>query len=74
MPKNRKKVLLRACFDMLRKCEDARFVISPLETEVYYDEADCDGSCLLDDLALELGIERQTEPFVAPGAPQGQES
>ncbi len=32
---------------MLRKCEDSPFVVSPMETVVFYDDADCDGSCLM---------------------------
>lgn len=44
---DRKVILLRAAFDMLRKCEDSPFVVSPMETVVFYDDADCDGSCLM---------------------------
>lgn len=51
---DRKTVLLMACRDMLIKCRDSHLVISPMETTVFYDEADCDGSCLLDDIELEL--------------------
>ena len=51
---DRKTVLLMACRDMLVKCRDSHFVISPMETTVFYDEADCDGSCLLDDIEAEL--------------------
>ena len=51
---DRKTVLLMACRDMLIKCRDSHYVISPMETTVFYDEADCDGSCLLDDIEIEL--------------------
>ena len=54
---DRKVVLLRAAYDMLKKCNDSHVVISPMETTVFYDEADCDGSCLMEDIANELGIE-----------------
>ena len=56
-PADRKVTLLTACYDMLRKCNDADYVISPMETTVFYDEADCGGFCLMEDIAMELGIE-----------------
>ena len=59
--KNRKDILLRAAFDMLRKCEDSHYIISPNETTVFYDGADCDGSCLADDIASELSIDRDSD-------------
>jgi hypothetical protein len=52
---DRKVTLLRAAYDMLKKCRDSHYVISPMETTVFYDGADCDGSCLMDDIAIELG-------------------
>ena len=58
MKDDRKTVLLKACYDMLKKAEDSHYVISVMETTVHYDGADCDGSCLLDDIADELEIER----------------
>jgi hypothetical protein len=63
MKPTRKDILLRAAFDMLRKCEDSHYVISPSETTVFYDDAECDGSCLADDIASVLGIDRQEEPL-----------
>ncbi len=51
---DRKTVLLMACRDMFIKCRGSHYVISPMETTVFYDEADCDGSCLLDDIEAEL--------------------
>ena len=56
-PVDRKTILLRACYDMLKKQRDAGYVISPFETTVFYDEADCDGLCLMEDIESELGIE-----------------
>jgi hypothetical protein len=49
---DRKTVLLNACKNMLIKCRDS--TISPMETTVFYDNADCDGHCLLDDIETEL--------------------
>lgn len=54
---DRKTVLLRACYDMLKKQDKAGYVISPFETTVHYDDADCDGHCLMEDIALELEID-----------------
>ena len=51
---DRKEVLLRACYAMLKKCRDAGYVISPMETTVFYDGADCDGYCLMDDIEIEI--------------------
>ena len=54
---NRKVVLLKAAYDMLKKQADSHYVINVMETTVFYDDADCDGSCLLNDIADELGLE-----------------
>ena len=45
---DRKTALLMACRDMLIKCRDS------METTIFYDEADCDGYCLLNDIESEL--------------------
>ena len=60
---NRNQILLRAAYDMLKKCHDSDYVISPMETTVFYDEADCDGHCLMEDIASELGLDEETEPL-----------
>ena len=54
---DRKTTLLKACYDMLKKCDESNYVISPMEVSVFYDEADCDGACLMEDISFELGIE-----------------
>ncbi len=64
MNADRKDILLRAAYDMLKKCADSTFVVSPMETTVFYDEADCDGSCLMGDIACELGIPEDTDPLM----------
>lgn len=46
----RAEVLLQATLDMLKQAEAAHFVESPLEMVMHYDGADCDGSCLKDDI------------------------
>lgn len=52
---DRKEVLLRACLELLQKQEDSHYVLDLLEETVFYDGADCDGSCLIEDIKAELG-------------------
>ena len=49
--------LLKACLDLLSKQNGSYFVLNILEETVFYDEAECDGYCLMDDIKafLELG-------------------
>lgn len=56
MTMQRLAVLLKASYDMLKKQADSRYVISPFETTVFYDDAECDGHCLMEDIAIELDI------------------
>ena len=42
--------LLKACKELLNKQNESSYVLNMLETTVYYDEADCDGNCLLEDI------------------------
>jgi hypothetical protein len=53
---DRKIILLKACRDLLRKQEDSVYVLNLLEETVFYDDADCDGYCLLDDIEAELSM------------------
>ena len=52
---DRKAILLKACFDMLKKQLNG-YGVSPFETTVHYDDADCDGYCLMDDIRVELDL------------------
>jgi len=50
--------LLKACKELLNKQNESACVLNILETTVHYDEVDCDGSCLLEDidtLLFEMG-------------------
>ena len=47
---NRARTLLKAAGTLLKKQEDSYYVLNLLAETVYYDEAECDGSCLLDDI------------------------
>jgi len=57
MNEERAKVLLKACYDLLQKQQESHYVLNLLEETVYYDEADCDGYCLQEDIKnfLEIG-------------------
>lgn len=54
---DRKEILLKAAYDLLKKCDDSFYVLDALTTTVFYDDAECDGGCLMSDIADELGIE-----------------
>ena len=56
MTNERSKVLLMAAYELLQKQEHSRLVLNLLEETVIYDEAECDGRCLLDDIAVELSL------------------
>lgn len=47
---NRAKTLLKVAGTLLKKQEDSNYVLNLLTETVYYDEAECDGACLLDDI------------------------
>jgi hypothetical protein len=53
----RAKELLRAAHDLLQKADDSPYVVDVMSTTVFYDEADCDGGCLRDDIAHWLEFE-----------------
>ncbi len=62
MNEDRAKVLLKAALDILRKCDNTPYVLNALEVTTFYDEAECDGFCLKEDIEcfLELGQYEQT--------------
>lgn len=47
---DRAMVLLKACFSLLNKQKESRFVLNILEQIVAYDESDCDGYCLMEEI------------------------
>ncbi len=60
---DRKTILLRAAYDLLTKAERANFVVEAASILTRYDGADCDGMCLREDIAHELGIEVSADPI-----------
>ena len=51
---DRKIILLKACRDLLKQQAEADYVLDLLSKTVFYDDAECDGNCLLDDIEAEL--------------------
>jgi hypothetical protein len=51
---DRKIILLRACRDLLKKQENSHYVLNLLGETIFYDDAECDGNCLLEDIEAEL--------------------
>ena len=47
---DRAETLLRATYELLQKADDSPYVENVLALTVDYDEAECDGSCLMDDI------------------------
>lgn len=53
----RKKYLLEQAYLLLKQQHDSGVVLNLLEAKLFYDKADCDGHCLLNDIADELGLD-----------------
>ena len=51
---SRKTILLQACLQLLGKQEASHYVLNILEETAFYDEAECDGYCLMEDIRDEL--------------------
>jgi hypothetical protein len=51
---DRKVILLQACLQLLEKQESSHYVLNMLEETAFYDEAECDGYCLMEDIRDEL--------------------
>ena len=51
------EVLLKAAYDLLRKQQKSHYVLNLLAETVFYDDTDCDGYCLANDIAYLLDLE-----------------
>ncbi len=60
---SRKDILLRAAYDLLKRSAQPGYVEEAQSILVRYDEANCDGHCLMNDIAIELDIEDDTKPI-----------
>ena len=58
MIEDRAKVLLKATLDILRQCDNTSYVLNALEVTTFYDEAECDGFCLMEDIEWFLELEK----------------
>jgi hypothetical protein len=61
--KDRKEILLRAAYDLLKRSTQDHFVREATSILTRFDDADCDGYCLMEDIAAELGLDDDTEPI-----------
>lgn len=59
----RQEVLLRAAYDLLKRSDQPGYIEEAQNILVRYDDADCDGHCLMNDIAIELDIEDGTKPI-----------
>lgn len=60
----RKDILLRAAYDVLRRAEQSPDGLDDVLTlRMRYDDADCDGACLMDDLRHVLGLDVDADPI-----------
>lgn len=54
---DRKEYLLRQVLKLFKQQSESGYVLNIEEMTVVYDGAECDGSCLCDDIMEELGID-----------------
>jgi len=60
---DRKTILLRAAYDLLKLASQDHFVREATSIVTRFDEANCDGYCLMEDIAAELGLDDDTQPI-----------
>lgn len=60
---SRKDTLLRAAYDLIKRSTMQVFVQETGAILTHYDGADCDGLCLADEIAAELGLDDGTPPL-----------
>ena len=53
---DRKELLLRKCLELLERQNESPYVLNLLSETINYDNADCDGYCLIEDIKRELDI------------------
>lgn len=58
---DRAEMLLKATYDILHKQKDSYYVLNILEQTAVWDGVECDGYCLMEDIAEFLGIEAEAE-------------
>ena len=53
----RAEVLLKATYDILRACNNGPYVEDVFQMTAIWDEAECDGGCLMEEIADLLGVD-----------------
>jgi len=53
----RTKILLKAAYEILQKCDKGAYVKNALEETAKYDGTDCDGYCLMTDIGDHLELD-----------------
>ena len=60
---DRKTILLRAAYDLLKRASQDHFMRSATSIATRYDDANCGGYCLMEDIAAELDLDDDTQPI-----------
>jgi hypothetical protein len=60
---DRKDILLRAAYDLLKRSTEDHYVREATSIITRYDDANCDGYCLMEDIAEVLGIDERADPI-----------
>lgn len=66
MKTDRKEILLRAAYDLLTVSDRSHYVREAGTILTHYGDVACDGNCLREDIASELGIDSETDPIPLP--------
>lgn len=53
----RMETLLKAAYDILKQCDEGVYVKNALEVTAIWDNAECDGYCLMQEIKDELNLE-----------------
>jgi len=65
---DRKTILLRAAYDLLKRASQDHYVREATSIVTRFDDANCDGYCLMEDIASELDLDDDTQPIpLGPG-------
>ena len=60
---DRKIILLRAAYDLLKRASQDHYVHEATSIVTRFDDANCDGYCLMEDIAAELGLDDDEQPI-----------
>jgi hypothetical protein len=60
---DRKTILLRAAYDLLKRASQDHYVREATSIVTRFDDANCDGYCLMLDIAAELDLDDNTQPI-----------